>query len=621
MSAIVQNNGWLSEFFNLSRGVRQGCPLSPYLFTMCVELLAMKIRNNIYIEGLCINSAEEQKISQYADDTSLSLLYSEKSLKETLHIFNEFELISGLKMNLDKTEIMRIGAIKHSEEKLLPEVKLKWTKGPIKVLGVFVSADHKETLEINYNPKLGKIKQILHIWSQRNVSLLGKILLIKTFAISQLVYLLSVLPSPSNNYFKELEKTLFNFIWNGKPDKMKRTTAIAPLNKGGLNMINIATQNKSLKITWIQRLLDNSNANWKSLVYNQLPDVGEYLWTCNFNKKEVNYAFPKLCNSFWIDVLKAWAEYNFHSPSNRSEIIKQNIWFNSHITINNKILFYKTWFRAGITIMSDLINNQGQFLVLEELKRKYDINIDFLNYLAFKKAIPTKWLNILLINETENTHEFIPDIDKVQQLKQVKKKCSRYIYNNLIISEYVIPLDIFNKWTLELNLNLDETFWLDTCNSIYTSTIATYHKTFYIKYLNRILATNEKLYQMGIIDTNKCSFCNEDTESLSHLFWYCKIIKSFWKKIMNWMVSIFDTNIDFKVEEILFFCPLSEPIPFNFIFLLARQHIYFCRNKQICPNLFSFINYLNETKQMELSIAKRNSTLKKFYNRWGLITS
>lgn len=618
ISAIVQNNGWLSETFKLHRGVRQGCPLSPYLFTICVELLAMQIRNNNNIKGININE-EELKISQYADDTSLSLMYSEKSLEETLDIFEQFEYVSGLKMNLDKTEILRIGAIKYSDEKLLPKINIKWTKQPVRVLGILVSADHKETLEINFNPKLGKVKQILRIWSQRNLSLLGKITLIKTFAISQLVYQLSILPSPSKTYISELNKILYNFIWDGKPDKIKRSVMIAPIDKGGLNMIDITIQDKSLKIAWIKRLLDNSQANWKLLVYNQLPNVGEYIWKCNFNREDVNKCFPNLYNHFWIDVLKSWADYNYHAPNNCTDILNQNIWFNSHIKINGQLLFYSNWYRAGIKHVADLFNSEGEFISLNAFILRYNITIDFLNWHAIKKAIPADWVST--INNEIGNKEHITRHYKVDELKFAKKG-SKLVYSKLMTFEYLIPIKSFNKWSNELNTqDLDEDFWLDACQNIKLNSISSSHRTFQIRYYNRILATKEKLYKMGIIENNKCSFCNDKIETLAHMFWECEIIQSFWTKIITWIFSVTDIKIVFKSHEILFHCPLKDPLPYNFVFSLAREHIYFCRNKEKIPNLFNFVNFLNITKQMEYSIATKNNTLTKFYKKWGLLVS
>ena len=70
IETCVTNNGHFSEFFQLSRGIRQGCPISAYLFLIIVEFLANAIRNNPKIQEIKLNG-NEFKISQYADDTCL----------------------------------------------------------------------------------------------------------------------------------------------------------------------------------------------------------------------------------------------------------------------------------------------------------------------------------------------------------------------------------------------------------------------------------------------------------------------------------------------------------------------------------------------------------------------
>jgi hypothetical protein len=83
ISSAVIEGGNLSEFFQIGRGCRQGDQLSPYLFILCAEFLAIKIRGNTNIGGINVTRIEH-KLSQFADDTSLILDGSEKSLNEAL---------------------------------------------------------------------------------------------------------------------------------------------------------------------------------------------------------------------------------------------------------------------------------------------------------------------------------------------------------------------------------------------------------------------------------------------------------------------------------------------------------------------------------------------------------
>ena len=122
--SCILNNGWSSNFFKLERGVRQGCPLSPYLFILCVEILAETIRQNKNIKGIKINE-QEVKISQYADDTTLILDRSPASLTTSLQILDFFSEISGLRLNSKKTEALWIGANIRNETHLRPDKDFK----------------------------------------------------------------------------------------------------------------------------------------------------------------------------------------------------------------------------------------------------------------------------------------------------------------------------------------------------------------------------------------------------------------------------------------------------------------------------------------------------------------
>ena len=107
------NGGFLTTYFNISSGVRQGCPLSPLLFILSTELLAVKIRQDLDCEGISLPDDQQVKISQFADDTTI-ITENVESLKPHLPILNRFGNISGLKLNKKKTKVVWMGSMKDS---------------------------------------------------------------------------------------------------------------------------------------------------------------------------------------------------------------------------------------------------------------------------------------------------------------------------------------------------------------------------------------------------------------------------------------------------------------------------------------------------------------------------
>ena len=137
---FYNNTDWASNFFSVHRDVRQGYPLSPYLFILSVEILAKAIRKNADIKGLMVKDTEI-KLSQYADDTTLILDGSAKSLSEALRVLENFENVSGLRLNTysKKTEALWIGSSADKSEKLHSEKDFNWQNTKVKVLGVWLS--------------------------------------------------------------------------------------------------------------------------------------------------------------------------------------------------------------------------------------------------------------------------------------------------------------------------------------------------------------------------------------------------------------------------------------------------------------------------------------------------
>ena len=131
VSLCVIQNGVASKFFNISRGCKQGDPISPYLFILCVEILGILIRNKKDIKGISINKLEI-KVSQYTDDTTLFLDGSENSLRSALNLLGEFAKFSGLKPNISKTSAIWIGS-KVDSESICKNIGLTWTNSPIKI--------------------------------------------------------------------------------------------------------------------------------------------------------------------------------------------------------------------------------------------------------------------------------------------------------------------------------------------------------------------------------------------------------------------------------------------------------------------------------------------------------
>lgn len=216
-SSCIINKGVTSEYFLLGRGVRQGDPLSPYLFILAVEILASIIRQENRIKGFTFQN-QEVKLLQYADDTT-GILADIKSARLFLEVVEEFGTFSGLKLNREKTEGMWIGS-KHTESSR--PLGISWPNKPLRFLGVYVGYDEEACNALNFESRIHKCRQIMGMWQRRNLTFQGRIQIIKTFIISQFLFTMSATVIP-DKYIKEINAMMFKFIWKGKRERIKRS--------------------------------------------------------------------------------------------------------------------------------------------------------------------------------------------------------------------------------------------------------------------------------------------------------------------------------------------------------------------------------------------------------------
>ena len=126
---------------------------------------------------------------------------------------------------------------------------LEWGSSRFTLLGINFSVDISEIENLNYNPRLKEIENIIKTWTNQILSPIGKITVIKTLIISKLNHLFLSIPSPNSTQLKKFTDKIFSFIWDNKPDKVNRDTLTKPHCLGGLKMMNIENYVKGLKLT------------------------------------------------------------------------------------------------------------------------------------------------------------------------------------------------------------------------------------------------------------------------------------------------------------------------------------------------------------------------------------
>ena len=180
---------------------------------------------------------------------------------------------------------------------------------------------------------------------------------------------------PSNYHaIDEINTLFYQFLWNGKGDKIKRKIMINDYCEGGLKMIDLVSFNKSLKTTWIKKIL-GFHEQRKMKNFYRLYHGCKNVFTSNLNTKDTKKSI-KVSDVFLEEILEIWVEVNFEQQvASLQHFQEQNLWHNSLIRIENKPIFSKDWCSKGITKVKYLQKPEcNSYLSLKDFQLKYDLN-------------------------------------------------------------------------------------------------------------------------------------------------------------------------------------------------------------------------------------------------------
>ena len=395
---------------------------------------------------------------------------------------------------------------------------LSWSKQYVSTLGVVFAYEKDVGDKINFDEKLGKLKKVLSLSSGRHLTILGTIAIIKTLALSKLVYNCSVLEVP-NNFARKVNCVTFPFIWNFKPDKIKRNTLTAPIAKGDLNMINFVHVEKSLKAAWVNHYCSSDNSDWCAFLDFKLEEFGgPFLFQCNYDLKLLGLAdLPP----FYRNILSVWQELHSKTPHNIKEMKEEILWNNRFIKIGERSIFHKAWASKGIQTLNDLLDSNGRFFSSENFKSKYGVHWTFLDYAGLLAAIPKSWKNAILDCNQSVTNETLAPLLTVNN---VSAKLARAL---LAEKSFCPPLT--DTYLKEQTLIPSAVYELP-----FKVTIENKLRSFQFKLLHNIMPTNQRLWKMNIKTSPQCEACNFPTETTNHKFYECPVVKSFWNDVLNW---------------------------------------------------------------------------------------
>ena len=381
------------------------------------------------------------------------------------------------------------------------------TKSKIKINGIVFQQNAKMMIDDNVTEAVTKIERVLKSWSMRNFTTLGKILLVKTFGFSQVVYTLQSLVLEEEHY-KKLNHVFYKFIWNRHflaakaPERVSRAIVTTPIANGGYGMLDLEKLDLGIKIKAMGKLMSSTHP---------------FLIKIKDNSDLNNYFFPKsllTCDRYTIAGLEALSSFRLNAlkinQDNRTpDLIKslRNIKLADIVSrAGRNSINYFTLRAGGKNIIKDLneqeLGSLGYFIdsdLMPRLRQCLRIRLD---------GIPV---------------EMNQKVEIRNQLVDLRNISGNTIRANLAADAQIQVFKVGVTMTAK-----ESKSWFNNLKKV----LSTRHKNTLLRIMHAEVYTKQRLHRFGLTENPNCPRCGE-LEDLHHKILNCQYAQLIWKEVIK----------------------------------------------------------------------------------------
>ena len=516
-SVIV--NGSPTGFFDSSRGLRQGDPLSPLLFLVIMEVLSRMLRRTEeggFIRGFCAGRTDEVCISHllYADDTIIFCDAEPEQLLYIQMVLTCFEAVTGLRVNMNKSEMVQVGTVPDFP-RLAALLSCKIGTLPMNYLGMPLWAPHN-ALSM-WDPILKKIERRLAGWKKLYLSKGRRLTLLKSTLSSMPTYFMSLFPIPVK-VARRIEFLQRNFLWDGLGESYKHhlvawNKVCSPIAQGGLGIRPLHLFNQALLSKWLWRFGREDTRLWKRVLVAKYGLEGGGWIT--------NHSYATHGCSVWKSIRMGWADFWRHTGFEVGLGTKVLLWHDKWCTDVALKELYPALYACS--------NNRDAFIASVYVSsgegRSRDWSVTFCrDFNDWEMASVESFLLLL--------HSHAPSLEEPDKLIWKLKRSG--IFD---ISSYYLMLR-------------DPTAFAFPWKSIWRVK-APRRVSFFVwtAAWGRIL-TCDNLMKRGYVMAGWCCMCKCSGESVDHLLLHCEVVREVW----NFFLQSFGVSWVFPetVNDLLF---------------------------------------------------------------------
>lgn len=532
----ILNNGYLSAPFPIQQGTRQGCPLSPLLFALAIEPLAVALRASPDFQGIRVGS-HVLKLSMFADDMLLFISDPINSLNSIISTLDQFSSFAGFRVNYSKSNLLPLSSDLTFFKSHASLSTFALCTAPMKYLGVRIPRDLRSLYKTNHTPIIQSISKSLMDWKNLPLSLSGRVAVIKSVLFPKLSYILQMIPMlPSKSDLTMLRRMFASFLWQGKKPRISYSKLILPREKGGFGLPDVLTFSQTLLFRhisdWLLGRSTFSNYHLEESIFSPYSPSA----LLHLPKSEIPHNI--LTNVLFNGAYGSWCSISKRLQRNSTESKFTTFWGNPSFPPGLDSAHYRTWREKGIAAVRDVFDPGGSLYSFDQLKAKFAIgNRDFFMYLQMRHFVQSM---ASLAGDNTKTDAFSETMVWIAS----RSFKVRFLYPALIDPLVEVAWQNSAKgWASDIPMVSSFKLWLDPCGSALKCLPSAALQETHLKTLHRAYISPSQRKHMVPEESGTCKKCGAADASFFHCMWDCGKVKRFWHKLLGFLSIIFSVKL------------------------------------------------------------------------------
>ena len=567
----VYNNGFCSQPIFPTQGLAQGCSLSPLLLILAIEGLAYHIRNSPRFMGIPY-MGREKRIGSVADDTALFMKFNEENLKNVTTILDHFAMVSGLKINVEKCELVILREcprfilqdIEQVCRNLSCNYKVTSIRQGFTYLGIFICRRQPKADNSNFKHISKKVVAFRFSMLKRQmVCRLTRVSRTKALLFSKYVYRFTFANLPPKSLLKDLTSAAFDYIWENL-HCINQKAMYLHQSKGGYGAMHIESHLWALRFRWLAKLCDPQCDEFWVFQLRQIKFM-ESPFLFLMRPEPIKRVWWAKIPLYWRDTIRHW----FRVFQCNSFPVRCSPYEAFHKITQRRTV--KQWLARGSSLILELFDRDMQVFLQNPVGNYQVISTDILMGNVSVKQI----------------YQYL-----VSFVTEPRESAIKVWSSSFPELKYDVLYKNWECYTIK-------------CKGIPVIRVRDFH----IMFLNAAYPTSLS-YRWCLNKVLGCPFCNSFNDTFVHRFWECRYVQVYWMHICDSILSYFEA--DFSEANI---CMGTFDIRvLNFIVTVAKYTILICGINKKMPDFCLFLIHLKYYYTTHRRIWKNT---RKFESYWA----